>query len=90
VFALALAIGFSVGRLDRSVPSAQPFHEDPASKAESHTVRTHETPTVVNMKERYASTFWGNKMISVLESKPVKVASKDRFHTSFWKGNRHE
>jgi len=53
--------------------------------------------TVSDLKEKYAGTFWGDKMLSLLEHRPEPQYSADLHSVSLWdryrlykKENRYE
>jgi hypothetical protein len=63
VIALGIIIGFTAGRRDRTYSTYRTAFRDPAPDSK-------QVETVSDLKEKYAGTFWGDKMLALLEHKP--------------------
>ncbi len=63
VIALCVIIGFTAGRRDRTDSTYSIAYPKPAPDSK-------QVETVSDLKERYAGTFWGDKMLALLENKP--------------------
>jgi hypothetical protein len=63
VIALGVIIGFTAGRRDRTDSTYRTVFRKPAPDSK-------QVETVSDLKERYAGTFWGDKMLALLENKP--------------------
>ncbi|MHC4166217.1 MAG: hypothetical protein ACYSWQ_04615, partial [Planctomycetota bacterium] len=66
----AAIIGFTVGRRQKSVPQS-------ASAPR-------QVKTVSDLREQYAGTFWGDKMLAVLEHRPGQRLKANQGDGRFW------
>ncbi len=71
----ATFIGFTVGRWNINSKMDRIVSMDNWSPKQVRTVS--------DLKEKYAGTFWGDKMLALLESRPVQ-RSKSNFDGGFW------
>ena len=63
VIALGIIIGFTVGRLEKDDNTYRITSQESSRNLK-------QVETVSELKERYAGTFWGDKMLALLEHKP--------------------
>ncbi len=77
VVIFAAIIGFTVGRRKKS----DTMHE-PALPGSASVQR--QAKTVSDLKEQYAGTFWGDKMLAVLEHRPGQRHEANQADERFW------
>ncbi|MHC4206795.1 MAG: hypothetical protein ACYSTT_19240 [Planctomycetota bacterium] len=77
VIALGVIIGFTAGRRDRTDSSYRTAFREPAPDSK-------QVETVSDLKERYAGTFWGDKMLALLEHKPGQRYKANLRSTGSW------
>jgi len=63
VIALGIIIGFTAGRRDQTDSAHRIAFQEPSRNSK-------QVETVSELRERYAGTFWGDKMLALLEHKP--------------------
>ncbi|MHC4355231.1 MAG: hypothetical protein ACYS0H_21225 [Planctomycetota bacterium] len=86
----AAIIGFTVGRREKSDTRYEPALPQSASAPR-------QVKTVSDLREQYAGTFWGDKMLAVLEHRPGQRRKANQHDERFWdrygqyrKEKRHE
>ncbi len=87
---IAAFIGFAIGHRQESNTTYGPPLPDSASIPK-------QVRTVADLREQYAGTFWGDKMLAVIEHRPDRRHQAARRAGSLWdrygkyiKENRHE
>jgi hypothetical protein len=77
VIVFTALIGFAAGRWERPGQTNRIASHRPDGNIK-------QVRTVSDLREKYAGTFWGDKMLAMLESRPVRRNKPDFEDGSFW------